>query len=90
MGMTITEKIIAAHAGTDRVSPGDLVMASVDVALANDITAPIAIDRFRKSGAGRVFDKSRVLLVPDHFVPNKDIQSAMQVKLLRDSPGSRS
>ncbi len=84
MGMTITEKIIAAHAGTDRVSPGDLVMASVDVALANDITAPIAIDRFRKSGAGRVFDKSRVLLVPDHFVPNKDIQSAMQVKLLRE------
>ncbi len=84
MGMTITEKILAAHAGKDRVSPGDLIMADVDVALANDITAPIAIDRFRKSGAGKVFDKSRVLLVPDHFVPNKDIQSAMQVKLLRE------
>jgi len=84
MGTTITEKILAAHAGKDRVSPGDLIMADVDVALANDITAPIAIDRFRKSGAGKVFDKSRVLLVPDHFTPNKDIQSAMQVKLLRE------
>ncbi len=84
MGMTITEKILAAHADKDRVSPGDLIMARVDVALANDITAPIAIDRFRKSGAKAVFDKSRVLLVPDHFVPNKDIQSAMQVKILRE------
>jgi 3-isopropylmalate/(R)-2-methylmalate dehydratase large subunit len=84
MGMTLTEKILAAHAGTERVSPGDLIMARVDAALANDITAPIAIDRFRKSGARKVFDKDRVLLVPDHFVPNKDIQSAMQVKLLRE------
>ncbi len=84
MGMTLTEKILAAHAGTERVSPGDLIMARVDAALANDITAPIAIDRFRKSGAQKVFDKDRVLLVPDHFVPNKDIQSAMQVKLLRE------
>ncbi len=84
MGMTLTEKILAAHAGTDRVKPGDLINARVDIALGNDITAPIAIEKFKKSGAGKVFDKDRVILVPDHFVPNKDIQSAMQVKILRD------
>ena len=75
MGMTITEKILAAHAGTDRVSPGDLINAKVDVALGNDITAPIAIRQFRAVGAKKVFDRDRVILVPDHFAPNKDIQS---------------
>ncbi len=84
MGMTITEKILAAHAGVDRVAPGDLINAKVDIALGNDITAPIAIREFRESGAKRVFDKDRVILVPDHFVPNKDIASAMQAKQLRD------
>ncbi|AOY60173.1 MULTISPECIES: 3-isopropylmalate dehydratase large subunit [Desulfococcus] len=84
MGMTITEKILAAHAGVSKVSPGDLIMARVDVALGNDITAPIAIKAFRESGAKKVFDKDRVILVPDHFVPNKDIASAMQVKLVRE------
>ena len=84
MGMTITEKILAAHAGLDQVEPGDLINAKVDVALGNDITAPIAIRKFYESGATEVFDKSRVLLVPDHFVPNKDIQSAMQAKELRE------
>ncbi|MFW6374250.1 MAG: 3-isopropylmalate dehydratase large subunit [Thermodesulfobacteriota bacterium] len=84
MGMTITEKILAAHAGLDRVSPGDLINARVDVALGNDITAPIAIKKFRESGATRVYDKNRVILVPDHFVPNKDIASAMQVQILRE------
>lgn len=84
MSMTITEKILAAHADLDRVEPGDLINARVDIALANDITAPISIDRFEKSGATRVFDKNAVILVPDHFVPNKDINSAMQAKVLRE------
>ncbi|MFW6239672.1 MAG: 3-isopropylmalate dehydratase large subunit [Thermodesulfobacteriota bacterium] len=84
MGMTITEKILAAHAGMDRVRPGDLINARVDVALGNDITAPIAIRKFRESGATRVFDRDRVILVPDHFVPNKDIASAMQAKTVRE------
>ncbi len=84
MGMTITEKILAAHAGLDRVRPGDLINARVDVALGNDITAPIAIRKFRESGATRVFDRDRVILVPDHFVPNKDIASAMQAKTVRE------
>ncbi|MDM8524540.1 3-isopropylmalate dehydratase large subunit [Desulfococcaceae bacterium HSG8] len=84
MGMTITEKILAAHAGLERVEPGDLINAKVDIALGNDITAPISINQFRKIGAKKVFDKSRVILVPDHFVPNKDIKSAMQAKMLRD------
>ncbi len=84
MGMTLTEKILAVHAGTDQVKPGDLINARVDIALGNDITAPIAIEEFKKSGALTVFDKDRVILVPDHFVPNKDIKSAMQAKILRD------
>lgn len=84
MGMTITEKILAAHAGLSRVSPGDLIMARVDVALGNDITSPIAIREFRESGAKRVFDRDRVILVPDHFVPNKDIASAMQARMVRE------
>jgi 3-isopropylmalate/(R)-2-methylmalate dehydratase large subunit len=84
MGMTITEKILAAHAGLSQVTPGDLIMAKVDVALGNDITSPIAIKEFRESGAKKVFDKDRVILVPDHFVPNKDIASAMQAKLVRE------
>ena len=84
MGMTISEKILAAHAGKDRVVPGELIEVDVDFALANDITAPIAIDRFRRAGAKKVFDPERLALVPDHFVPNKDIDSAIQCKLLRD------
>lgn len=84
MGMTITEKILAAHAGLEAVEPGEIIEAKVDIALGNDITAPIAIQKFYESGAGRVFDRDRVILVPDHFVPNKDINSAMQVKALRE------
>ncbi|MBW2675448.1 MAG: 3-isopropylmalate dehydratase large subunit [Deltaproteobacteria bacterium] len=83
MPMTITEKILAAHAGRDRVSPGELIEAKVDVALANDITAPLAIKVFGEIGVGKVFDTDRVVLVADHFVPNKDIASAEQVKLVR-------
>lgn len=84
MGMTITEKIIAAHTELGSVSPGDIVMASIDVVLANDITAPIAIREFWEIGAKRVFDPKKVVLVADHFTPNKDIKSAEQSKLLRD------
>ncbi len=82
--MTITEKILAAHAGADRVEPGQIINVWVDVALGNDITAPIAIREFRKAGAERVFDRERVVLVPDHFAPNKDIASAEQCKVLRE------
>ncbi len=84
MGMTLTEKILARHAGRDEVKPGELINAKVDVALGNDITAPIAIELFKKSGAKKVFDRERVVLVLDHFVPNKDIKSAMQAKIIRD------
>ncbi|MDF1593708.1 MAG: 3-isopropylmalate dehydratase large subunit [Desulfobacterales bacterium] len=84
MGMTITEKILARNAGLDSVKPGTLVNAKLDIALGNDITAPIAIDLFRKSGAQKVFDKNRVVLVLDHFVPNKDIKSATQCKMIRE------
>ena len=84
MGMTITEKILSRHAGLDRVRPGMLINAKVDIALGNDITAPIAIDEFRKAGGKKVFDKKKVVLVPDHFAPNKDIDSAEQCKLMRD------
>ena len=80
MGMTITEKILAVHAGTERVAPGELINAKVDFLLANDITAPIAITEFKKIGASDVFDKSRVTFVPDHFAPQKDIQSAEQCR----------
>ncbi len=82
--MTITEKIFAAHAGLDEVKAGDLITAKVDVTLANDITGPVAIKEFRKIGVDKVFDKERVMFVPDHFVPNKDIKSAEQVKMIRE------
>ncbi|HUV38767.1 MAG TPA: 3-isopropylmalate dehydratase large subunit, partial [Planctomycetota bacterium] len=84
MGMTVTEKIIAAHSGRKSVSAGEFVYADVDVALGNDITAPLAISEFRKAGVRKVFDRTRVVLVPDHFTPNKDIKSAEQSKILRD------
>ncbi|MHB9093178.1 MAG: 3-isopropylmalate dehydratase large subunit [Eubacteriales bacterium] len=84
MGMTITEKILAAHAGRDQVEPGELINCKVDVVLGNDITAPVAIKEFEKIGVPGVFDKERVVLIPDHFTPNKDIKSAEQAKMLRD------
>ncbi len=84
MSMTISEKILAEHAGRLEVSPEELVEVRVDFALGNDITAPLAIEAFRKAGARSVFDPERIALVPDHFTPNKDIASAVQVKLLRD------
>ena len=84
MGMTVTEKIIAAHCGKDKVSAGEFVYADVDIALGNDITAPLAIGEFKRAGVEKVFDREKVVLVPDHFTPNKDIKSAEQSKILRD------
>ena len=84
MGMTITEKIIAAHAGVDSVRPGEFVYADVDIALGNDITAPIAIDELKKAGIDKVFDPKKIALVPDHSTPNKDIKSAELCKVLRE------
>src|SRR3972149_3540104 len=82
--MTITEKILAAHAGKKVVFPGDLIDARIDLALGNDITAPLAIEAFKEIGAKKVFHRARVVLVPDHFSPAKDILSADQCKILRD------
>ncbi len=82
--MTITEKIFAAHSGKDRISAGELVNAKVDLILANDITAPIAITEFKRTGAKDVFDKEKIALIPDHFAPQKDIKAAEQCKMLRE------
>ena len=78
MGMTMTQKILAAHAGLDHVVAGQLIEANLDVVLANDITAPVAINEFEKCGADAVFDNTRSALVLDHFTPNKDIKAAEQ------------
>ena len=84
MGMTITEKILAAHSGYTELFPGQLIQANCDMTLANDITAPLAIAEFHKLGVDHVWDRSRVALVPDHFTPNRDIKSAQQAKYVRD------
>ena len=81
--MTMAEKILAAHAGLDEVQPGQLIECDLDLVLANDVTAPIAIQKVNEI-TGRVFDPERVILVPDHYVPNKDIKSAEQAKIVRD------
>ncbi len=84
MGMTMTQKILAAHAGLDSVKAGQLIMADLDMVLANDITAPVAIKEFEKAGATCVRCKDKISLVMDHFTPNKDIKAACQVKLTRE------
>ncbi len=84
MGMTISEKILAAHAGLDKVRPGEIINAKLDLVLANDVTGPVAIKEFSKLGIDRVYDQEKIALVPDHFTPNKDIASAEQSKILRD------
>ena len=82
--MTLAEKILAAHSDKKRVSPGEFINVRVDLILANDITAPIAIKEFQRVGVKRVFDSKKIVMVPDHFVPNKDIASAEQAKLMRE------
>jgi 3-isopropylmalate/(R)-2-methylmalate dehydratase large subunit len=84
MGMTMTEKILAGHAGKEFVEAGEIIEARVDLALANDITAPLSLEEFEKAGAKSVFDPDRVVLVLDHFTPNKDIQSAENCKTIRE------
>jgi 3-isopropylmalate/(R)-2-methylmalate dehydratase large subunit len=82
--LTLAEKILAAHTDKERVSPGEFINVRVDVILANDITAPIAIKEFQRIGVKRVLDPAKIVMVADHFVPNKDITSAEQAKMMRD------
>jgi len=82
--LTLAEKILAAHCDKDEVGPGEFINVGVDLILANDITAPLAIKEFRKIGVDKVFDPQKIVMVPDHFVPNKDIASAEQAKVMRE------
>ncbi|MBS5934118.1 MAG: 3-isopropylmalate dehydratase large subunit [Clostridiales bacterium] len=84
MGMTMTQKILAAHAGLDYVSAGQLIEADLDLVLGNDVTAPVAIHEMDKMNTKTVFDKDKIALVPDHFTPNKDIKSAEHCKCMRN------
>ena len=84
MGMTLTQKILAAHAGLDSVEAGQLISAKLDIVLGNDITTPVAVNEFNKGGFTDVFDKDKIAIVLDHFVPNKDIKAAEQSKTCRE------
>ncbi len=84
MGMTMTQKILAAHAGLESVQAGQLINAKLDMVLGNDVTSPVAINEMSKFGKNSVFDKTRISLVMDHFTPNKDIQSAQNCKQVRE------
>ena len=83
MGMTMTQKILAAHAGLESVTAGQLIEAKLDMVLGNDITSPVAINEFEKAGFSSVFDRTKISLVMDHFAPNKDIKAAQQTKQSR-------
>lgn len=87
MGMTMTQKILAAHAGLEKVEAGQLIMANLDMVLGNDVTTPVAINEFNKAGFTSVFDGKKVSMVMDHFTPNKDIKAATQCKMCRDFAG---
>ena len=89
MGMTMTQKILAAHAGADHVQAGQLLLADLDRVLGNDITSPVAIRAFEGLGKKQVFDRDKVVMVMDHFVPNKDIKAAEQCKMCRDFCGQQ-
>ena len=82
MAMTMTQKILAAHAGLDHVVPGQLIRADLDMVLGNDITTPVAVNEFEKAGFDGVFDREKISLVMDHFTPNKDIKAAEQLSLI--------
>jgi 3-isopropylmalate/(R)-2-methylmalate dehydratase large subunit len=82
--LTLSEKILAAHSGRQHVAPGDFLNVKVDMVMANDITAPLAIKEFHRMGVSKVFDRTKVILVPDHFCPNKDILSAEQAKMMKE------
>lgn len=84
MGMTMTQKILASHAGLESVEAGQLISVTLDIVLGNDITTPVAVNEFKKAGFDKVFDKDRIAIVLDHFVPNKDIKAAEQSKQCRE------
>src|SRR5690554_1368354 len=84
MGMTMTQKILAAHTGLDKVSAGQLIEVDLDLVLGNDVTAPVAIKEMEKFKSKQVFDKDKIALVPDHFTPNKDIKSAQNCQCMRE------
>ena len=84
MGMTMTQKILAAHAGLESVKAGQLIEAKLDLVLGNDITTPVAVTEFKKFGTDKVFNTEKIAIVPDHFTPNKDIKAAEQVKYIRE------
>jgi 3-isopropylmalate/(R)-2-methylmalate dehydratase large subunit len=84
MGMTMTQKILAAHAGLDEVKAGQLIMADLDLVLGNDVTSPVAINEFNKAGFDSIFSQDKITMVMDHFTPNKDIKAAQQCKQCRD------
>lgn len=84
MGMTMSQKILAAHAGMAQVRPGQLIEADLDLVLGNDVTTPVAIHEFRKTGLTQVFDRRKIAIVPDHFTPNKDIKAAEQCRMVRE------
>lgn len=82
--MTITEKIMAAHAGVERVNPGELISARIDIVMGHDLSTPLSIHEMERIGAGKVFDRDKVVLIPDHFTPNKDVRAAENCKLMRE------
>jgi 3-isopropylmalate/(R)-2-methylmalate dehydratase large subunit len=84
MGMTMTQKILAFKAGLSEVHAGQYIEADIDLAFGNDITAPVAIKEFAKTGRSSVYDKNKVALIPDHFTPNKDIKAAEQCKMMHE------
>lgn len=84
MAMTMTQKILAEHAGLEQVQAGQLIQARLDMVLGNDVTTPVAIQEFEKIGVADVFDQEKISIVPDHFTPNKDIQSAQNCKMIRE------
>lgn len=84
MGMTMTQKILADHAGLKEVKAGQLIEVNLDLVLGNDITTPVAVKEFNKFGVNKVFDKEKIAIVPDHFTPNKDIKAAEQCKFIRE------
>ncbi|WP_432662397.1 3-isopropylmalate dehydratase large subunit [Wukongibacter baidiensis] len=84
MGMTMTQKILAAHAGLEKVNAGQFIQANLDLVLGNDITTPVAVNEFNKMNRSEVFDKNKIAIVPDHFTPSKDIKSAQQCKCIRE------
>jgi 3-isopropylmalate/(R)-2-methylmalate dehydratase large subunit len=90
MGMTLTQKILAYHSGLDEVKAGQLISANLNIVLGNDITTPVAINEFKKAGFDKVFDKDKIAIVLDHFVPNKDIKAAEQSKQCREFANAHS